>query len=382
MMNQNQHTTHEAGWRFIRNVLVKAIALFILLNLVVVFLPTRIRGDFSLYNLVFPGRERLPFGENPREAYNLSLYDFHAMFASHKIDDDARDEDEFRIVTIGDSSVWGTLLKPEETLAGQIDVASLTTCDGKPVRVYNLGYPTLSLFKDLALLDQSLEYEPDLILWLMTLESFSIENQLSTPIIANNPDLAVNLIDRYGLSFERQNPALMTESFWDKTIPGRRRDLADLLRIQAYGVMWAATGVDQVYPVDYPPAQRDLEEDYSFHRLTPEGELEEQLAFDLLDAGVQAANGVPVWFINEPMMISDGENSDVRYNFFYPRWAYDQYRQIMADKMTKMGWVYLDLWDLVEQTEFTNSAIHLTPVGSKQLADRLILELRERYCIQ
>ena len=27
-------------------------------------------------------------------------------------------------------------------------------------------------------------------------------------------------------------------------------------------------------------------------------------------------------------------------------------------------WTYVDLWDVVPQTEFTNSAVHLTPEGS------------------
>jgi hypothetical protein len=39
-------------------------------------------GRISLYNRLFPGRERFPFGET-REAYNLSLYNVEAMFASH-----------------------------------------------------------------------------------------------------------------------------------------------------------------------------------------------------------------------------------------------------------------------------------------------------------
>ena len=67
------------------------------------------------------------------------------MFASHLIAAGPKPEDEYRVIVIGDSSVWGTLLRPEESLAGQLDAAGLTTCDGKQVRVYNLGYPTISL---------------------------------------------------------------------------------------------------------------------------------------------------------------------------------------------------------------------------------------------
>ncbi|MCZ7670394.1 MAG: hypothetical protein M5U34_26160 [Chloroflexi bacterium] len=43
------------------------------------------------------------------------------------------------------------------------------------------------------------------------------------------------------------------------------------------------------------------------------------------------AGDVPVLLINEPMFISSGRNSDLRYNAFYPRWAYDQYREMLGE---------------------------------------------------
>ena len=77
------------------------------------------------------------------------------------------------------------------------------------------------------------------------------------------------------------------------------------------------------------------------------------------------AGDVPVLIVNEPILVSEGKNSHVRYNFFYPRWAYDQYRQLLAEQAQDANWMYVDLWDLVPQEEFTNSAVHLTPKGSR-----------------
>jgi lysophospholipase L1-like esterase len=68
------------------------------------------------------------------------------------------------------------------------------------------------------------------------------------------------------------------------------------------------------------------------------------------------------------MFISEGQNSDIRYNLYYPRWAYDDYRRLLAQVAEDNGWNYLDLWNLVPGSEFTNSAIHLTPEGEAQLA--------------
>jgi hypothetical protein len=72
------------------------------------------------------------------------------------------------------------------------------------------------------------------------------------------------------------------------------------------------------------------------------------------------------------MFISEGVNSDLRYNFYYPRWAYDGYREILAEESERGGWLYRDYWDLVDPPEFTNSAVHLSPEGSRQLAKQLI----------
>jgi hypothetical protein len=143
--------------------------------------------------------------------------------------------------------------------------------------------------------------------------------------------------------------------------------VADILRLQIYGALWASTGIDQFYPEDYEPAQIDLEPEYEFHG---EKSLQDKLALDVLDAGMSAAP-VPTILINEPILISNGLNSDIRYNFFYPRWAYDEYRQLLSERAVAQKWHYLDLWDLVPLQEFTNSAIHLTPEGEAILSGEI-----------
>ncbi len=161
---------------------------------------------------------------------------------------------------------------------------------------------------------------------------------------------------------------------------GQRRDLADLARLQLYGVLWAATGVDQVYPADYPGAQTDFDAEVNFHDQQPPKLDESRLAFEVIEAGVRAAGETPILIINEPMLISTGKNSDLRYNFFYPRWAYDQYRQMMADWSGQYGWNYLDLWNIVPAAEFTNSAIHMTPAGESLFAARLSEAIQQEAC--
>lgn len=356
-------------FRFVRNVFLKGLLLFLAFNLVWALVDPGGLGKLSLYNTILRGRERLPYGEDPAESYNLSLFDIEVMFASHKITGTPKSPDEFRVIVVGDSSVWGTLLKPEETLAGYLNSANLHTADGRTLRFYNLGYPTLSLMKDLMILDEAMQYSPDLILWPVTLESFPREKQLDSPIVANNPARVTDLIARYDLDL---TPPQTTVSFWDRTIIGQRRPLADLLRLQFYGVMWSATGIDQSYPGEYQPAARDLKDDVLYYDWAPPEIPTDGLALDLIDAGVQIAGEVPVILVNEPILISEGENSNIRYNYYYPRWAYDVYRLEFSSACTAAGWNCLDLWDVVPQERFTNSAIHLDAQGESIFAQEII----------
>jgi hypothetical protein len=358
--------------RFVRNVIFKALALFLVANLLFSLSnPSPLLGRISAYNHLFPGRQRLPYSDDPQHAYNLSLYNLDAMFASHELAAGPKPAGEYRVFLIGDSSTWGFLLPSDQTLAAYLNAAGYTLPDGRQVRFYNLGYPVMSLTKDLLILSRAMQYDPDLIVWPVTLESFPYDNQLYPPLLQHNRGPVHDLITRYQLHLNPDDPRLIRPSFWDRTIIGERRDLADLVRLQIYGGMWAATGIDQSIPETYTPRQEDLSADLTFHNLQPPHLSPSDLAFDVLKAGVKMAGDTPVLFINEPMFVSQGKNSDIRYNFYYPRWAYDDYRRLLAEQSSANGWHTLDLWDSVDNNEFTNSAVHLTPKGTAQFADRV-----------
>ena len=91
------------------------------------------------------------------------------------------------------------------------------------------------------------------------------------------------LINDYQLHLDLNDPALVNASKWDQTFVSQRRALADLIRLQIYGALWASTGIDQVYPQNYEHAQIDLEASEDFHGLTS---LQDALAFDVLEAGM------------------------------------------------------------------------------------------------
>jgi hypothetical protein len=355
---------------FLLRVLVKAALLFAALNAAFALLdPLPALGQLSLYNRLFPGRHRLPYGEDPARSYNLSLWNLNAMLESHEV---ARPKaaGEFRVLVMGDSSVWGVLLRPDETLAAYLNAGGYAAPDGRTMRFYNLGHPIMALTKDLMLLDAAMAYRPDLILWPVTLQSFPRGQQLEAPLVQHNAAAVRRLIAAYGLALDPADPRLLDDSFLDRTIVGRRRDLADLLRLQLYGAAWAATGIDQFYPETYDLRRSDFEPDAAWQGLTPETGLPEDfLAWDVVEAFFARAGDVPVLLVNEPVFISSGRNSDLRYNFWYPRWVYDAYRSRLFERSQADGWPVLDVWDAIASDEFTDSPVHLTPAGSRRLAD-------------
>lgn len=371
-----KRTNSDFDWRRIARLGLKVLLILLLLNLVfALFTPMPVLGNLSLYNRIFPGRRRLPYGDDPELSFNMSLTQLDGMFSSHEIDAAVKGEDEFRVVLIGDSSVWGFLLHPHETLTSQINALDVQLEGGKRITAHNLGYPTMSLAKDFLIMERAMAYEPDLIIWLMTLESFPRNLQLDSPVIQSNPVEVLELLENYDLKYLNEDGVLSERSFWENTILGQRRVIADIVRHQIYGVLWAATSVDHHIPETYNPRVEDLEADETFQRFEPGGLQVNDLAFDVIRAGIRLVGDIPILIVNEPIFVSEGQNSDIRYNFYYPRWAYDGYRNLMISAATNEGWRYIDAWDIIPSKEFTDSSIHYTVEGVSLFARILVDEI-------
>lgn len=357
-------------------VVIKAALLFGLCNLIYIATNPLARLDqVALYNHVLPGRPRFAYGQNPPEAYNLTLTRLEALFASHEISATPKAEDEYRVILLGDSSVWGWLLTVDQTLSACLNQAPWQTADGRQVVAYNLGYPILNVTKDLLILEAAMDYQPDMVVWLVTLVSLYPQDQLDHAIVTANPDRLKALDQQFNLRLPLAE--LPPDPGWqERTIYAQRRELADWWRYQVYGLAWWATGVDHRNPRFFTPVQEHLSGgtvlfDGKAATIYAEPTLltEEDLAVQVIDAGITRAAevGAETVIINEPIYRSSGIGSDVRYNFYYPRWAYDQYRELMAQQ----PWQYADLWDVALNDEFTDSSLHLTPAATCDLAGRI-----------
>ncbi|GAB4472686.1 MAG: hypothetical protein Kow0088_07430 [Anaerolineales bacterium] len=349
-------------------VTIKGLLLFGLINILFALKPPAY-GKFSLYNSLFAGRLRLPYSDQPAESYNVTITDLDAMFSSHVLAASPKSTEEYRVLLLGDSATWGYLLQPDQTLAAYLNQTNLRTPQNHRVVFYNLGYPVMSLLKDTLLLDRGLKYQPDLILWLVTLESFPLEKQLYSPLLEKNAPEVNRLLDRLNLVDYLPLKETPPPSLWQRSLIGQRKPLADWLRYQLYGFLWTATQVDHYIPQNIPEKQIDLSAEIEFYGQKPPYLNRQELAFAVIDAAYRISQPTPIILINEPIFISSGKNSDLRYNFYYPRWAYDQYREILADYCQENELTCFDLWDLIAPDEFTNTAIHMTPKGTQQTAE-------------
>ncbi|TFH31909.1 MAG: hypothetical protein E4G99_13405 [Anaerolineales bacterium] len=229
----------------------------------------------------------------------------------------------------------------------------------------------MSLTKDLLLLEYAQRYEPDLVLWFVTLESLPKEKQFASPLLTLNPGAALDLFDHAELGFTDNAEEFELPGFWEKTLIGRRRLLADIIRHQIYGALWTATGIDHYIPATYDLRSEDLSDELTFQGMLPEQFSASDMAFEALRAGMDLSQA-PVILVNEPIFISKGINSDIRYNFYYPVWAYDRYRSDLAEEAQVRNWKLLDIWELLPGDVYTDSAIHYSTEGVRRVIAELL----------
>jgi hypothetical protein len=253
-------------------------------------------------------------------------------------------------------------------------------CNGKTLHLYNLGYPHPSAVKDVMFLKKATEYDPDVIVWLITLNTLS--SMRINPVLTENRDLALDLLDEYRLPFSEIDVLRSSEKdFYARTILGQRSFLARLIKLQALGWLWSATGRDVERIPEPVTIPEDIESnDPEYRRLPVDSDLRSIMLVEALAAGHAIAGDTPLILVNEPIFIATGLNSDVRYNNFYPRWAYDRYRDVISAEALEHNWKYLDLWDSIPGRYFTDTPLHLNAAGERLLAERLQMDVGPMVC--
>ena len=356
-------------------VLIKALSLFILVNLLYALIEPQ-DSRVSAYNVFFPGRTRLPFGISD-DPYTVMVDDLDTMFRAHLIAA-PKGAGEFRVALIGDSSVWGENIGAYEVISEQWNKLNFA-CRERIIRVYNLGYPHPSVVKDLVILDKALEYEPDLIIWFVTLNT--LISRRVNPFLVTNRERAMNVLDAYDISFDPGHKlAAEKPSLYEKTLIGQRSNLARRIKLEMLGIIWTATGADTDTLAEDDPPNFDVGDDSRYRGKEAGEDITNLLLFSALSAGHEIAGSLPVLIVNEPMFIAPRADTMIRYNGVYPRWVYDQYRQAMAAQAQNAGWIYLDLWNAVPPQYFSDAGLHLSAQGERLLIEQINPALQALAC--
>jgi hypothetical protein len=356
---------------------VKTLCLFVAINILYALLNPPV-SRISAYNSVFPGRTRLPFGVSG-DPYTVAVDDLDIMFASHAISD-SKTSREFRVALVGDSSVWGENLGAYEVISEQWNKLNIQ-CGDKTIKAYDLGYPHPSVVKDLVIMDKVVEYDPDLIIWFVTLNT--LISQRVNPFLIANQERVTKVLDTYDISFkggkklEKKAP-----DFFEKTLIGQRSNLARQFKLQMLGIIWAATGADTNSSADEDLPDFNIGDNPRYQGMEPPEDIKDMLLFSALTAGHGIANPVPVLIVNEPIFVPGNADEMVRYNLTYPRWAYDQYRQAITGQAQNAQWNYLDLWEAVPPEYFSDAGLHLSSAGERLLIDQINPTVQSIACGQ
>lgn len=106
------------------------------------------------------------------------------------------------------------------------------------------------------------------------------------------------------------------------------------------------------------------------------------LMLNVISSADAMAYPIPILIVNEPIFIASGKNSQQYYDSYYSRQLYDQYRSIISDWAHNHHQPYVDAWDSVSGSEFTDTPFHLSANGERQLASLLAPAILGLSCSQ
>jgi hypothetical protein len=327
-----------------------------------------------------------------------NLFDISLILRQHEIcRRPEQHPEEGAIWLFGNSSVFGLHVPAGETFAGILNQG--WDAQSTPLHMYNLAFVFPYQFKDALILEGSLEYKPDLIVYGITLFDFihlaplRWPDTLSQFFIANDAGIdrlddagAAGLDDLVDIYRERPERQSKLRQQWM-----RLRELGSFLRLAARqnapGLIsrWFLSPEDG--PVPLPPHEKKAllrrKTDYDCQKVVDDFNSffgEQWTSWNILAylEQVQRESGVDVVVFNVPIQHNP---SGECYNGRYPSEAYAAYRLWIREETKSLDLAFWDLHDLLPRAEFDDS-IHPTELGhrrmAKELAHRIEAHLRTR----
>ena len=110
-------------------------------------------------------------GQRLHDRHGANLFDLDLIFGQHEICDHTEQKTQLRkIALIGNSATFGLNVSAEDTFAGQLN--QRWESNNSPFHIYNLGFVTTYVFKDALIARKAIEFEPDVIVFALSLADF------------------------------------------------------------------------------------------------------------------------------------------------------------------------------------------------------------------
>lgn len=283
---------------------------------------------------------------------------------------------ETRIFAIGNSAIYGFPWPPELSAVALINRKFVQ--QGVPAHLFNLGLMYTYQVKEAMVLSEALRYEPDFIVYGVTLDDlghlapfpylpvsafFDANSRTVDRLAADPPPSFAQPFQRYR---EAQAQDVRPYAAWIEF-----REIGTFVRLAVQQTAKALRKklfpayLDPMLPVTKgSPPYRCRDVIPSFHEKYANWQDWSMLEFL---ADVKTKTGVEVLIVNWPVAHYPRGKC---YNVRYPAAAFREYVAWMEEKAEDLGLEYLDLHDLLMRREFVDS-IHPTARGQRKVAQRL-----------
>jgi hypothetical protein len=337
---------------------LKVLAILIVVNVLYIAVrPYDAVVPYSIIGRVVPLRKRIIL---PAREEQAQLGPVEMLLNAHEISQ-PKAPDEFRVVVLGDSGINGWGLGDDQTINAYLTTMGVDL-QGRKVRAYNLAYVGFNATRDLLIADAALAYQPDLILWFVTLNTF-IETEPDR-LIAFNQVRMTRLTTQFQLSdLNAQRFGHYENSWWQQSLFSQRADIFQWINFQSYALRQSQfSGMDSNLIRDHLSDQYLIAPDAPTSLPMPNQNWLPLTALSQLSS-------TPVFIVNEPIYIAaDSANT---YNSFYGKTLYDQYRQAFTSFCNENHLWCLDLWNSLSPSDFTDSPVHHSAHGNQTLASQV-----------
>jgi lysophospholipase L1-like esterase len=291
--------------------------------------------------------------------------------------------DEFRVAVLGDSGTFDFYDRSEDAVPGQMTRLG-ARIGGRRIVAYNLAYKKANSLAALLILEHATTKHPDAVVWFVTLSDLAVdepttawENDVHIIVRVNREELP-ELVRRYGVSTWETRRLVRKESLWDRSLIVRGAGYRDYVLLLTRSLLDDLSGGD---PTESVRERRPWVGSYAlpqtadFVEKTPSDPPLPNSRWRNLATGAEIArqNGIRLLIVNEPTFIASGRNAEREYNSYYGRTFYDRYRRVLQEYCGKNEIPYLDLWNRVPPSEYSDTPGHYTPAGNARIA-RVVME--------